>query len=110
MTRRRRDSSALSNPILIGAVTVLVAIVAVTLAYQANNGLPFVPRYNLHLQITDASEVTHGDEVHMGGALIGTVTSITPARDRAGNPIAVMNLSLDKNVEPLPVDTTFDVK
>ena len=35
----------LGNPILIGALTVLATIVAVTLAYQANNGLPFVPKY-----------------------------------------------------------------
>jgi ABC-type transporter Mla subunit MlaD len=107
---RRRQTSPLGNPILIGALTVLVTIVAVTLAYNANNGLPFVPRYNLHLQIADASEVTKNDEVHMGGALIGDVTGVNPARDAAGQPIAVMNLSLDKNVEPLPVDSTFDVR
>jgi ABC-type transporter Mla subunit MlaD len=110
MSFRRRQTSPFGNPILIGALTVLVTIVAVTLAYNANNGLPFVPRYNLHLQIADASEVTKNAEVHMGGALIGAVTSVVPARDSAGTPIAVMNLSLDKNVEPLPVDSTFDVR
>ena len=30
---------------LIGAATTLVVIVAVFLAYNANNGLPFVPTY-----------------------------------------------------------------
>src|ERR1700748_3044820 len=107
---RPRDSGVLSNPILIGALTVLVAIVAVTLAYQANNGLPFVPRYTLHLQVADASEVTRNAEVHMGGALVGTVTSVHPARDSAGQPIALMTLKLNKTVEPLPVDSTFDVR
>ena len=110
MSFRRRQTSPLGNPILIGALTVLVTIVAVTLAYNANNGLPFVPRYTLHLQIADASEVTKNAEVHMGGALIGAVTSVDPERDSAGTPIAVMNLSLNKNVEPLPVDSTFDVR
>ncbi len=110
MRRYRRDQGTLSNPVLIGALTVLVTIVAVTLAYQANNGLPFVPRYNLHVQIADASELTHGGEVHMGGALVGTVSSVTPGRDAAGQPIAVLNLKLNKNVEPLPVDSTFDVR
>jgi ABC-type transporter Mla subunit MlaD len=110
MSFRRRQTSPFGNPILIGALTVLVTIVAVTLAYNANNGLPFVPRYTLHLQIADASEVTKNAEVHMGGALIGAVTSVDPARDSAGSPIAVMNLSLNKNVEPLPVDSTFDVR
>ncbi len=110
MSFRRRQTSPFGNPILIGALTVLVTIVAVTLAYNANNGLPFVPRYNLHLQMADASEVTKNAEVHMGGALIGAVTSVVPARDSAGTPIAVMNLSLNKNVEPLPVDSKFDVR
>jgi ABC-type transporter Mla subunit MlaD len=107
---RPRDSSVLSNPILIGALTVLVTIVAVTLAYQANNGLPFVPRYTLHLQIADASEVTRNAEVHMGGALVGTVTDVAPARDAAGQPIALMTLKLNKDVQPLPVDSRFDVR
>ena len=110
MSFRRRQTSPFGNPILIGAITVLVTIVAVTLAYNANNGLPFVPRYTLHLQIADASEVTKNAEVHMGGALIGVVDSVAPARDAAGQPISVMDLSLQKNVEPLPVDSTFDVR
>jgi phospholipid/cholesterol/gamma-HCH transport system substrate-binding protein len=105
-----RDSGVLSNPILIGALTVLVTIVAVTLAYQANNGLPFVPRYTLHVQMLDASEVTRNAEVHMGGALVGTVTEVQPARDAAGKPIALMTLKLNKDVQPLPVDSTFDVR
>ena len=31
------------NPVLIGAATVLVVLVAVFLSYNANQGLPFVP-------------------------------------------------------------------
>ena len=110
--RRRtgRESGMLSNPILIGALTVLAAIVAVTLAYQANNGLPFVPKYTLYLQMRNASEVTRNAEVHMGGALVGTVTKVTPVRDSAGNPVALLTLSLHKDVEPLPADSTFDVR
>jgi ABC-type transporter Mla subunit MlaD len=107
---RRRERGALSNPILIGALTVLVTVVAVTLAYNANNGLPFVPKYNLHLQVRDASEVTHGAEVHMGGALIGIVDKIQPTPGPGGQPIALMDLKLNKEVQPLPVDSTFDVR
>ncbi|HEY1508256.1 MAG TPA: MlaD family protein [Solirubrobacteraceae bacterium] len=105
-----RTPGVFSNPILIGALTVLVAIVAVTLAYQANNGLPFVPRYTLHLQISDASEVTRNVEVHMGGALVGEVTNVEPARDASGAPVALMTLKLNKDIEPLPVDSRFDVR
>jgi ABC-type transporter Mla subunit MlaD len=105
-----REERLLRNPVLIGALTVLFVVVAVTLAYQANNGLPFVPKYKLHVQVKDASELTHGTEVHMGGALVGLVTTVDPARDAHGNPIAVLNISLQKNVEPLPVDSTFIVR
>jgi virulence factor Mce-like protein len=107
---RRREQGILSNPILIGALTVLATIVAVTLAYQANNGLPFVPKYTLHVQIRDASELTRNAEVHMGGSLIGTVVKVSPSRDASGQPIALMELKLDKTVEPLPADSTFDVR
>jgi ABC-type transporter Mla subunit MlaD len=108
--RAGRRESVFQNRVLIGALTVLATIVAVTLAYQANNGLPFVPRYTLHVQIKDAEELTRGGEVHMGGALVGMVSSVDPARDHAGRPIAVLNLRLNRDVEPLPVDSTFTVR
>jgi ABC-type transporter Mla subunit MlaD len=110
MNLRRREPSIISNPILIGALTVLVTIIAVGLAYNANNGLPFVPKYTLRLQIANASEITHGAEVHMGGSLIGIVDKITPSRSSSGEPIALMDLELNRDVQPLPVDSTFDVR
>ena len=108
--RRRREPGVLANPILIGALTVLATIVAVSLAYQANNGLPFVPKYHLNVQVADASELTHGAEVHMGGALVGNVTKVDPARTSSGQPIALLQLSLDKTVQPLPVNSHFDIR
>ena len=42
--RRRGGTAALTaSPVLVGAVTLLVTIVAVFLSYNANSGLPFVP-------------------------------------------------------------------
>jgi ABC-type transporter Mla subunit MlaD len=105
-----RDESLFRNPVLIGALTVLFVVVAVTLAYQANNGLPFVPKYTLHVQVKDAAELTHGTEVHMGGALVGLVTTAEPTRDAQGNPVATLNLSLQKSIEPLSVDSTFIIR
>jgi ABC-type transporter Mla subunit MlaD len=112
MRRRRkgRQSAMASNPVLIGALTVLVTIVAVTLAYNATNGLPFVPRYYLHVQAADASELTHGADVRLGGALVGAVDSVTPARTRTGRPVALINLRLYKSIEPLPVNSRFVVR
>ena len=40
-----RAGSLAASPTLVGAVTVLVVVVAVFLSYQANQGLPFVPTY-----------------------------------------------------------------
>ena len=81
--RRRRGSSPFSNPVLIGALAVLVMVVAVVLAFQANNGLPYVPRYTLFIQAPNAEELVHGAEVHMGGALIGTVSKVTASATAA---------------------------
>lgn len=107
---RRRSNSPFSNPALIGALTVLVMVVAVVLAFQANNGLPFVPRYTLYIDVRNAEELTHGAEVHMGGALIGSVSSVQAARAKDGQPIAVIDAQLNKNVEPLPVDSHFTIR
>lgn len=108
--RRRREPGFASNPVLIGALTVLVTIVAVTLAYNATNGLPFVPTYSLHVQAANASELTHGDDVNMGGALVGIVSSVTPTRTADGRPIALLNLQLQNSIKPLPVDSRFTVR
>ncbi len=45
-----------------------------------------------------------------GGALVGHVDSIDPARTRSGRPIAVLNLALNKSIEPLPADSTWQVR
>ena len=108
--RRRSDASILTSPVLIGALSVLVVIVAVVLAYNANNGLPFVPSYDLHVRAANAEELQRGDDVNEGGALVGLVSSVTPARARGGTPIAMLNLKLYKNIEPLPRDTTFTIR
>jgi virulence factor Mce-like protein len=107
---RRREPGLAGNPILIGALTVLVTIVAVTLAYNATNGLPFVPTYSLHVQAANASELTHGTDVTMGGARVGLVSSVTPSRAANGRPIALLNLHLYESIKPLPVDSRFDIR
>ncbi|HWE11466.1 MAG TPA: MlaD family protein [Solirubrobacteraceae bacterium] len=108
--RRRRDAWWAGNPVLIGALTVLVTFVAVYLAYNATNGLPFVPTYDLRVQAADASELTKGDDVYLGGSLVGIVSSVVATRTPTGRPIALLNLHLRKSVEPLPVDSSFTVR
>ena len=108
--RRPNEPSFLRSPVLIGALTVLVVIVAVALAYNANTGLPFVPSYYLHVQMRDASELQKGDNVNEGGSLIGLVSGISATRNHTGKPVADVTLKLYKNVEPLPADTRFTVR
>ena len=107
---RRRSSSPFANPVVIGALAVLVMVVGVVLAFQANNGLPYVPRYTLYIEAPNAEELVHGAEIHMGGALVGMVSKVTASRGPHGQPIAVIDAQLSKSVEPLPVDTHFAIR
>ena len=52
-----RQQSVFANPVLVGAVTVLIVVVAVFLAYNANEGLPFVPTRELKVDIADTSPI-----------------------------------------------------
>ncbi len=51
----------------------LVVIVAVFLAYNANEGLPFVPTYELKAEVPSAANLVGGNEVRIGGARVGVV-------------------------------------
>src|SRR3954454_2523784 len=94
---------------LVGAITVLVAMVALVLSYNANNGLPFVPTYNVKAVVPDAAELTPGNEVRDGGKRVGAVVGITAKRTPKGAE-AVLDLKLDKTVQPLPVTTAVAVR
>ena len=58
----------------------LVIIVAVFLAYNANNGLPFVSTYNLKARVPNANALVKGNEVRIGGARVGVVKSVVPVQ------------------------------
>ena len=109
---RRPVTSIVASPVLIGAVTVLVCIVAVFLAYNANQGLPFVPTYDLRAQLPGGANLIDGNEVRMGGFRVGLIEKIEPGVLPRGSrrSIAVAHMKLDKLVEPLPVDTGVKVR
>jgi virulence factor Mce-like protein len=106
----RRSSTPLANRTLIGSLTVLVAIVAVFLAYNANSGLPFVPTYDVKSEVPDGSGLIVGDGVLIGGTRVGYVSDITPVTLSSGQVIAVLQLRLAKSAMPLPVDSTDMVR
>jgi virulence factor Mce-like protein len=102
--RRRQDP--LRDPILIGALTILITIVAVYLAYNANSGLPFVPTYDLNVEVPNASGLIATDGVLIGGTRVGYIGSISTAKLSDGTPYALLHVKLDKSIEPLPADST----
>ena len=110
MRNRSGLSGVASNPILVGAVTVLVVIVAVFLAYNANNGLPFVSTYDLKARVPNADALVKGNEVRIGGVRVGVVKKVVPVNLGNGRVAAELTLSLDKSAEPLPVDSTITVR
>jgi virulence factor Mce-like protein len=103
---RRRNTSIAGSPLLIGAVTTLIVVVAVFLSYNANNGLPFVPTYNIKVELPEASGLQPSNQVRIGGTRVGTVSSLKPKQNpRTGRVTAIANLKLEKSVESLPSDT-----
>ena len=117
MSRRRQAAGAIvASPVLVGAVTVLVAIVAVFIAYGANSGLPFVPTYDLKVELPSGAKLVKGNEVRVGGFRVGVVETIGATRRPTGTTgedeetVAMIDLKLDKTVEPLPKDTSFTVR
>lgn len=111
--RRRGPSALTASPVLVGAVTVLITLVAVFIAYNANTGLPFVPTYDVSVEVPNASKLVQGNEVRAGGFRVGAVERIEPGRkavEGEERSIAVLRLKLDKVVEPLPTDTLVSVR
>jgi virulence factor Mce-like protein len=109
--RRGRAQSLAASPTLVGAITTLIVIVAVFLAYNASTGLPFVPTYRVSVEMPNAARVSPNNEVRIGGTRVGIVESIEPVRDQeTGDAAAKLNLKLDKSAEPLPEDSTARVR
>jgi phospholipid/cholesterol/gamma-HCH transport system substrate-binding protein len=120
MSSRRSSRSLAANPLLIGAVTTLVTIVAVFLAYNANNGLPFTPTYDLTVRLPDAASLVVGNDVRIGGTRVGLISKLTPIQNPAGGATsgpcgqngvcAAVSIKLQKSAGPLPIDTTVIVR
>jgi virulence factor Mce-like protein len=107
---RTRGAALTASPVLVGAVTVLVTIVAVFLSYNANSGLPFVPTYDLKANLPNAAQLVRGFEVRIGGARVGVISKIEPRRRDDGSTYAQVTMKLDKEVERLPADSVLRVR
>jgi phospholipid/cholesterol/gamma-HCH transport system substrate-binding protein len=110
LSRRRGTGALLASTVLVGSVTVLLVIVAVFIAYNANNGLPFIPTYNLSAELPSGGKLVAGNEVRVGGFRVGLVSRVTPEQVDHGRAIALIEMKLDKRVEPLSRDTALTVR
>jgi phospholipid/cholesterol/gamma-HCH transport system substrate-binding protein len=135
MRRGSPLQSLAASPTMVGAITTLIVIVAVFLAYNANNGLPFVPVYRVSVEIPNSPRLVPSNEVRIGGDRVGVVESIEPTRvspeqesspanrggatqTSTGSPsanqtccvAAKLNLKLDQSAGPLPEDSIFRVR
>src|SRR3954447_16143719 len=121
MNGRARVGSLAASPTMVGAITTLIVIVAVFLAYNANNGLPFVPTYKVSADICDAARLGPNNEVRIGGNRVGVVESIDTvqappnsgcetASGSSASTVAKLNLKLDKSADPLPADSTIRIR
>jgi virulence factor Mce-like protein len=102
-----------ASPVLVGAVTVLIVVVGVYLAYNANKGLPFVPTYELKAELPNGQKLIAGNEIRLGGFRVGVVNDVRPVvRTVNGTPkaIALVDMKLDKSVEPLGADSQVAVR
>jgi ABC-type transporter Mla subunit MlaD len=123
--RRSPTSVLAASPTMVGAITVLIAIVAVFLAYNANQGLPFVPVYSVTVEVPNAARARDANEVRIGGTRVGVVESIEPVvqDDSSGQTASVegdpgelptvgarLNLKLDEAARPLPQDSIFRIR
>lgn len=107
---RGRQQSAFANPVLIGAVTVLIALVAVFLAYNANSGLPFVPTRELKVDVADGSDLVVGNDVLEGGTRIGFVSAMRPLELQNGNIGAQLTLKLSTQQGRVPVNSHVTIR
>jgi len=107
---RRPAASIVANPVLVGAVTMLVVVVAVFLAYNANNGLPFVPTRTLFAELPNGADLNKGVEVREGGYRIGVVDRLEPGRLQDGSVGALVRLKLDESAGPFPKDSRIVVR
>jgi virulence factor Mce-like protein len=99
-----------SSPTMVGAVTTLIVILAVFLAYNANNGLPFVPSYRISAQVPNAETLVPGNDVRIGGVRVGLVEDVVPVQHENGRVTAKVNLKLDKSVDPIPKGSTVVIR
>jgi virulence factor Mce-like protein len=100
----------MANPVLVGAVTLLVTNVATFLAWNANKGLPFVPTKQVQIELPNGANLLPGNEVREGGFRIGIVKDMKPRVLKGGEVGAVVTLQIDQKQGRIPADTRVAIR
>jgi len=106
----RGGPSDVMNPTVVGALTALVALIAVFISYNANNGLPFVPTYDIAIEVPDGQELSPNSQVRIGGYRVGFVKVLEAVREPDGTVKARASVKLDTTVQPLRDDSRTRVR
>ncbi len=88
----------------------LVVLIAVFLAYNANRGLPFVPTKELKVDIANGANLTVGSDVREGGYRIGLVSDMNPIRLSSGQTVAQLTLQLNNAYGRVPINSTAAIR
>jgi hypothetical protein len=106
----RHESRISSNPALIGAVTIVILVVGIFYSYNANNGLPYVPTYEVKAELPNGASIVQGNEVRIAGVRVGVVGDVNAGQLESGETFADLTLNLDKSYEPIPDNSTITVR
>ena len=107
---RRSAENPFTNPTLVGAMTVLAIVLAVYLAYSANQGLPFLPTRELKVDVASGAALVVGADVDEGGTRIGELTAMQPIElKQSGQVAAQLTLTLSKAHGYVPLDSRVAV-
>jgi ABC-type transporter Mla subunit MlaD len=108
---RRPGTSVIANPVLVGAVTILVVNVATVMAWFANQGLPFIPTREIRVELVNGANLLPGNEVREGGFRIGIVSDMQPRKLPGGKVGALVKLKIDdQHGKRMPVDTRIAIR
>jgi virulence factor Mce-like protein len=84
--------------------------VATFLAYNANNGLPFVPTTTVKVRVANGANLVKGNEVRSGGTRVGIVSDLRPVRLDDGSTGAEVTLELGKEHGTIARDSTLRIR
>lgn len=113
MTRRGADGMRrwLGDTLVLGLIALAVVAAAVAVSYRAQNGLPWVDTYRISVDVPDGAKLLKNADVRIGGARVGQVLAIEPQPGEGGGPpYTRLEVALTTDVEPLPADTSAEVR